>query len=217
MADHEARREAMVRQQIAARGLRDPVILAAFRAVPREDFVPWHWRPRAYRDGPIPIGEGQTISQPFVVAEMLRALGAARGGRVLEVGAGCGYVLALLAEIVGPEGEVFGVERIPALAEAARARLDRLGYPRVHLRRGDGARGWPERAPFDGILVSAAGPRIPPPLLAQLRPGARLVIPVGAVPEAQRLLRLTRRDHGPPLREDLGPVRFVPLREDAEG
>ncbi|MBX3029761.1 MAG: protein-L-isoaspartate(D-aspartate) O-methyltransferase [Chloroflexi bacterium] len=203
----------MVAQQLRARGIRDQRVLDAFLAVPRERFVPPALVERAYEDGPLDIGEGQTISQPWVVAIMLQALELRPTDRLLEVGVGSGYALAVASHLCH---EVFGVERRASLLAAARDHLASVGAPGggmagdVHLRLGDGSVGWPEAAPFDAILVSAAGVAIPPALEDQLAPAGRMVIPVGAGGDQQ--LFLVRRDAAGSLaREPLGPVRFVPL------
>ena len=156
----------MVERQLAARGIRDPLVLEAFLAVPREDFVPEDLVEDAYRDSPLPIGSGQTISQPYIVALTVEALQLKGGERVLEIGTGSGYEAAILARIAS---EVFSVERVPELARVATARLARLGYDQVHVLRGDGTLGWKEHAPFDAIAVSAGGPRVPEALIAHLR------------------------------------------------
>jgi protein-L-isoaspartate(D-aspartate) O-methyltransferase len=222
----------MITRQVVRRGLRDPRLLAALRAVPREAFVPPAWRELAYSDAPLPIGEGQTISQPFIVAYMIDALDLRPEDRVLEVGAGSGYAMAVVAELVGPgggeperddggaaTGEVYGIERHATLAAAAAERLCALGYAHAHVRHGDGTLGWPEHAPFEGILVSAGGPEVPPALLEQLAVGGHLVIPVGSAHDLQELLRVTRLREGDDeaafLMEDLGPVRFVSLIGEA--
>lgn len=198
----------MVQTQIADRGVRDERVLAAMRTVPREAFVPDHLAGQAYRDHPLPIDEGQTISQPYVVAWMIEALQPHPGDRVLEIGAGSGYAAAVLSRVVD---EVYTVERFPALARQAGQRLERLGYLNVLVRVGDGTLGWPEFAPYDGIVVAAGGPEVPRPLLDQLAPGGRLVIPVGPRPDLQTLVRVTRLRDGRLREEDLGAVRFVPL------
>jgi protein-L-isoaspartate(D-aspartate) O-methyltransferase len=198
-------REAMVRDTIAARGVRDERTLAAMRKVPRHLFVPAESLRQAYADHPLPIGHGQTISQPYIVAFMTEALGLRGGETVLEVGTGCGYQAAVLTEITG---RVYTIEIVSALAEDARERLSRLGYGNVEVRAGDGFRGWPEAAPFDGILVTAAAPRVPEPLKAQLKDGGRLVLPVGE--EEQELVLVTRRGDRFEQRRLL-PVRFVPM------
>lgn len=198
----------MVERQIAARGAFHPRTLDAMRQVPREAFVPEHLVAHAYRDAPLPIGEGQTISQPLIVATMADALELTPTDRVLEVGAGSGYAAAVLSRLAG---QVFAVERFESLAHAARLRLGRLGYGNVSIRCGDGTLGWREHAPFDAILVSAGGPDVPPSLLDQLSPGGRLVMPVGRDPRAQELLRIRRAADGRYDEESLGPVHFVPL------
>lgn len=198
----------MVADQLAERGIRDPRVLAAFRRVPREHFVDPGLEALAYRDQPLPIGCGQTISQPYVVALMTELLALGPGDRVLEIGTGSGYATAILASIAA---EVWSVERFLPLAEAARARLAELGLERVHIRVGDGTLGWPEHGPFDAIVVYAGGPRVPPALRAQLAPGGRMVIPVGPDEDEQALLRVTRLAGGDVRVEDFGGVRFVPL------
>lgn len=204
-ADDRAR---MVERQIARRGIRSPAVLAAMRVVPREAFVPDASLHEAYEDRPLPIGEGQTISQPYVVALMIEALSLGADDRVLEVGAGSGYAAAVLGRIAR---DVYAVERHPSLARAASERMGGLGYDNVRVRAGDGTLGWPEEAPFDAILVSAGGPEVPAPLLDQLAPGGRLVIPLGDPSKDQELVRLERRGKDVVVRESLGHVRFVPL------
>src|SRR5262245_8111589 len=206
--DSAAARRRMVDEQLVTRGIQHPEVLRAMATVPRERFVPAVAAAHAYDDGALPISEAQTISQPYVVALMLEALAPLATYRVLEIGTGSGYATAVLAEVVV---EVYTVERLTSLAAAARQRLAELGYRNVHLLEGDGTLGWPEHAPYDGIVVTAGGPDVPSPLLAQLRVGARLVIPVGPTPRAQELLRVTRRADHDWARESLGPVAFVPL------
>ncbi|ABC81499.1 protein-L-isoaspartate(D-aspartate) O-methyltransferase [Anaeromyxobacter dehalogenans] len=190
-------------------GIRDRRVLDAIAELDRARFVPPHLVAEAYADRPLPIGFGQTISQPFVVAFMTEALGLDGGERVLEVGTGSGYQTALLARLAG---EVWSVEIVPGLAARARALLlGDLGLANVHLREGDGALGWPEAAPFDRILVTAAAPQVPPPLRAQLAPGGRMVLPVGEAESEQVLRVLERAADGIEEIEDLLPVRFVPL------
>ena len=202
------RRIAMVREQIAARGVRDAKVLEAMKKVPREEFVPEALREQAYDDRPLPIGEGQTISQPYVVGSMTEALRLTGGEKVLEIGTGSGYAAAVLAEIAA---EVHTIERIPALAERARSTLQRLGYSHVHVIEGDGTLGYATAAPYDAIVVTADGPRVPPSLKNQLKPGGRLVMPMGEKHWEQMLVRLTvTRDGGETL-EKLYPVMFVPL------
>lgn len=196
----------MVRTQIEARGVRDPRVLEAMRAVPRHRFVEPGHRARAYDDYPLPIAGGQTISQPYIVALMTEALSIRKNDRVLEIGTGSGYQAAVLAEM---GAFVYSVERIPALAKQSRALIDELGYRNVMIRVADGTTGWIDQAPFDGIIVTAAGPDIPPPLLAQLADGGRLIAPVGDE-FGQELVLVTKS--GEQLdRRSLGGVRFVKL------
>lgn len=185
-----------------------PGVEAALRHVPRERFVPEDLAPRAWDNTALPIGFGQTISQPFVVALMTDLLALDKDSRVLEVGTGCGYQTAVLAEMAA---QVHSIEVVPELAQAARERLDALGYTRVQTRVGDGRAGWPEAAPFDAILVTAAAPEIPPALPQQLRPGGRLVLPVDSGWQAQDLLLVTRTPDGGLQRRKVLGVRFVPL------
>jgi len=206
MGDFAAARERMVAGQIEARGLKDPLVLDALRAVPREEFVPEGLRERAYDDGPLAIGLGQTISQPLIVAYMI-ALAKLRGGEtVLEVGAGSGYAAAVLGRIAA---RVFAIERLPGLIDEARARLEALGATNIEVRCGDGTLGWPERAPFDAIVVSAAAPAAPGTLKRQLKIGGRLIVPVGE--HAQMLVRVTRLSESEFEETTLSPVAFVPL------
>jgi protein-L-isoaspartate(D-aspartate) O-methyltransferase len=204
-----AQRDDMVDHQIAAMGTSDAKVLAAMRKVPRHAFVPDWLKDSAYNDGPLPIGEGQTISQPYVVAHMTEALQLRGGERVLEIGTGSGYAAAVLAEIAA---EVFTVERLPLLAAPARATLERLGYRNVQVIDGDGTLGWPAAAPYDAIVVAAGGPFVPPTLRSQLKPGGRLVMPVGHGTYGQSLVRVTRSTTGGQDREEqLSLVSFVPL------
>lgn len=206
--DYDEMRERMVHHQIRSRGIDDPALLEAMQRVPRERFVEARFRPLAYRDGPLPIGDGQTISQPYVVAVMTEALEVKPGDKVLEVGTGSGYQAAVLAEM---GARVVTVERYDRLAGRARDLLEDLGYHSVQVIAGDGSRGFRNEAPYDGILVTAAGPTIPTELLEQLRPGAHLVIPVDQSRGRQKLTRITRRTDGHFDRSDLGEVAFVPL------
>jgi len=201
-------RELMLRRDLQGRGIRDAAVLAAMRTVPREAFVPELLRSRSYDDGPLPIGEGQTISQPYIVAYMAEALELTVRDRVLEIGTGSGYGAAILSCIAA---EVYTVERLPLLAESARRRLAMLGYTNVTVVEGDGSLGWPAAAPYAAIVVTAAAPDVPPSLCEQLAPGGRLVVPVGSSLAVQELVRLRRKKGGGYLREDLGGVRFVPL------
>lgn len=210
----EKQRQAMVEQQLRRRGITDEHVLRAFQQVPREAFIPASMQRHAYADRPLPIGHGQTISQPYVVALMLDLLRIGADNRVLEVGAGCGYAAALLAEM---SSEVYAIERLQPLAAATRERLNELGYGRIELRHGNGYAGWPEAAPFDGILVSAGAERIPGALTEQLAAGGQLVIPVGRYHDSQRLLRLTKGEDGRITTEDFNYVSFVPLVDDATG
>jgi protein-L-isoaspartate(D-aspartate) O-methyltransferase len=208
MGKAELRRRQMVQGQIAARGVTDARVLEAMGRVPREAFVPDHLAEFAYEDSALPIVEGQTILQPYMVALMAEAAQIAPQDRVLEIGTGSGYAAAVLGELAA---EVFTIERHPSLASAAQERLSQLGYDNVRVRRGDGSAGWPDAAPFDAIIVTAAGPGVPEPLLQQLAVGGRLVIPVGDAATGQDLLRITRRGDDTFDEEDLGPVAFVPL------
>lgn len=203
-----ARREAMVERQVRDRGVVDPAVLAALRAVPRELFVPEAIRARAYEDTTLPIGGGQTISQPYIVGFMAEALRLRADDAVLEIGTGCGYAAAVLARLAR---QVYTVECLPALAAAAQERLRRLGCDNVVVRCSDGSLGWPERAPFDAIVVAAVAPAVPAALRRQLAVGGRLVLPVGERDGAQQLLRVTRGEDGVERTERLLPVRFVPL------
>jgi protein-L-isoaspartate(D-aspartate) O-methyltransferase len=198
----------MVTLQLEARGIRDPRVLAAMREVPRHQFVSDEQVELAYEDCALPIGKGQTISQPYVVAWMLEALALRAEDRALEVGAGSGYAAAILSRLARA---VFAIERDPALVREAQRRLRAIGAANVELAAGDGNLGWPEHAPFDAILVSAAAPRVPPALIDQLAAGGRLVLPVRAAHGDQTLLRIERRADGGLDTRDLGAVQFVPL------
>jgi protein-L-isoaspartate(D-aspartate) O-methyltransferase len=196
----------MVESQLRARGIKDERVLAAMFHVPRHEFVSGEYRDQAYEDHPIPIGEGQTLSQPYIVAIMLEALALDPANAVLEVGTGSGYQTALLSELTR---QIYSVERHASLVRTAQATLARLGYANVEVLLGDGSHGRLERAPFDAIVVSAASPQIPPSLFEQLRDGGRMVIPVGP-PHAQEL-QLVRKRAGQPLVTNLEGCRFVPL------
>lgn len=208
MNDFKEQRDRMVDEQIAARGVRDPAVLEAMRAVPREQFVAEGLRESAYADEPLPIEHDQTISQPFVVAAMIEAVRPRPGERALEIGTGSGYAAAVLAKIVG---EVYTVERLAGLVESARGRLAALGYANVHVRHANGTLGWSEHAPYDVIIVTAGGPKVPQPLLDQLAVGGRLIMPVGSWRIGQHLVRVTRAGEDRYDHEDLEPVAFVPL------
>jgi protein-L-isoaspartate(D-aspartate) O-methyltransferase len=204
------RRLDMVASQIAARGVTDPEVLHAMRQVPRHLFVPAGEADNAYEDRPLPIGDGQTISQPYIVALMTELLEPKKGDRVLEVGTGSGYQAAVLAEIVDT---VFTIEILEGLAVQAKERLRSMKYRNVFVKRGDGYQGWPEHAPFDGIIVTAAAADIPEPLVQQLSDGGRMVIPAGEAWAVQELLLLEKKDGKITTREVL-PVRFVPLMRE---
>lgn len=198
---------------IRARGVTDAAVLAALGAVPRHLFVPPAERARAYEDRPLPIGSGQTISQPYMVALMTSLLELRPGERVLEIGTGSGYQAAILSRVAA---EVYTMEIRQPLAERARRTLADLGYRNVHVRNGDGFQGWPDAAPFDGIIVTAAPPSVPDPLLRQLKTGGRLVIPVGDRNSLQSLLVLTKRPDGGFDRSNVMPVFFVPMTGEAQ-
>jgi protein-L-isoaspartate(D-aspartate) O-methyltransferase len=212
----------MVEEQLERRGIASKEVLDAMRKVPREEFVEEDYREAAYSDRPLPIGEGQTISQPYVVAMMVEALNLRRDDKVLDIGTGSGYAAAVLSLLVD---EVYSMERIEALAEKARRRCERLGYDNIHIRHADGTMGWVEEAPFDGIVAAAAGPTVPQSICDQLAPGGRLVIPVGERLGMQRMIRITRAEEGEVWgdeeglgeyygefkEERLADVRFVPL------
>ena len=190
----------------------DPRVLAAMAEVPRDAFVPPALRERAWDNAPLPIGQGQTISQPFIVALMTHLLDPQPDDRMLVIGTGSGYQDAILSRLVD---QVFSVERVPELTAGALRLFDELGYDNIRTRIGDGFAGWPEHAPYDGIVVTAAAPEVPPALLEQLRPGAHLVIPVGPPGGRQELLRVTRDQAGEPHAEPVLPVAFVPMIPEA--
>ena len=206
-ADRGGARAAMVREQLQSRDICDAGVLAAMAAVPRHRFVPAAWQGEAYEDGPLPIGRGQTISQPYIVALMTQLLALRQTDRVLEIGTGCGYQTAVLAKLVR---EVYTIELVEPLARAARERLTALGVANVVFRVGDGRAGWPERAPYDGIVVTAAPADLPVALGVQLVPGGRLVLPLGGR-RVQQLHRFTREADGGLRDEESILVRFVPL------
>jgi protein-L-isoaspartate(D-aspartate) O-methyltransferase len=201
-------RSEMLVQQLAERGVRDPLVLEAMASVPRELFVPPAYARYAYVDSPLPIKQGQMISQPYMVARMIEAAGIDRTSRVLEVGTGSGYAAAVLAHIAS---EVYTIERHAELARDAEARLARLDIHNAFVRHGDGTLGWPEKAPFDAIVVAAGAPEAPRALVEQLGPGGRLVIPIGMTAWEQRLVRIARIGPGEVSVQDLGAVVFVPL------
>jgi protein-L-isoaspartate(D-aspartate) O-methyltransferase len=201
----------MVMRQLTTRDIHDPQVLGAMETVPREHFVPRALIDAAYQDRPLPIGNGQTISQPYIVAKMIQALEPREDQRVLEIGGGSGYAAAVLSRIVK---EVWVVEREERLARDAEQRLSEVGYRNVRIRVGDGTRGWSEAAPYHGILISAAATELPPPLLSQLAPAGRLVAPLVLGPDQQQLVQVQRQADGEFEHQLLDPVRFVPLIAD---
>ena len=208
MTDFAAERDAMIERQIHSRGIRDPKILEAFRAVPREEFLAADYREAAFGDHPLPIEAGQTISQPYIVALMIQAAEIKPGDRVLEVGAGSGYAAAVMSRIAG---QVIAIERQPDLVKVADERMRRLGYDNVLILEADGTRGWEPESPYDAILAAASGSHVPPPWVKQLAGGGRIVMPVGDPGWVQKLVKVTKGPAGQLITEDLGGVRFVPL------
>lgn len=206
--DPTEQRLQMVKTQLLDRGIRDPRVLDAFASVPRHEFVPTPKQAEAYADAPLEVGHGQTISQPYVVALTVEALRLHGPERVLEIGTGSGYAAAILGHLCHA---VYTVERLKPLATAARERLSRLGFHNVHVRHGDGSLGWPEEAPFDAIVVSAAGPQVPQALLEQLAPHGRLLMPVGTLDGRQELMCISKWSDDSVRSQSLGGVRFVPL------
>lgn len=207
---YQKKRENMVKYQIANRGVQDEATLKAMRTVPRHLFVPESQRSRAYDDGPLPIGYGQTISQPYIVGYMTAAIDPGPGSKVLEIGAGSGYQAAVLAEIVD---KVYTIEIVEELAKQAKGRLRELGYDNVQVKQGDGYYGWKEHAPFDAIVVTAAAEFVPPPLIEQLKPGGIMIIPVGS-PFMVQTLMLVEKKGGQTKTKSLFPVRFVPFTRE---
>ncbi|MFW5890551.1 MAG: protein-L-isoaspartate(D-aspartate) O-methyltransferase [Marinilabiliaceae bacterium] len=205
--DYQEEREEMVQSQVRARGVKDGKVLEAMRTVPRHLFVPEKMASLAYSDRPLAIGHEQTISQPFIVAFMTEALDFDTGDKVLEIGSGSGYQAAVLAEM---GAEVWTIEIVPELAEMAENNLKEAGYENVHVKRGDGYKGWPEEAPFDAVIITAAPESIPDALVEQLREGGNMVLPVGAVNSVQTLKKVKKKD-GKLNQETLIPVRFVPM------
>lgn len=201
----------MVREQIESRGITNAAVLAAMHHVPRHEFVPERWVDDAYEDHPLPIGHGQTISQPYIVALMTELLQLARGAKVLEVGTGSGYQAAILAEV---GADVYSIEIVEPLAKESVDRLRRLGYDRIHVKQGDGYLGWPEHSPFDAIIVTAGADHIPPPLVEQLKPGGRMVIPVGDAHAEQLLMLVEKGADGNVTTHNVAPVLFVPLTRE---
>ena len=209
--DFAAQRQQMVQQQLTTRGITEQRVLDAMAKVPREEFVPLESRAESYEDGPLPIGYGQTISQPYIVAFMTEQLRPKPSDRVLEVGTGSGYQAAILAELVS---DVYSIEIVEPLAKSAEATLQRLGYKNVHVKIGDGYKGWPEQGPFDAIIVTCAPDKVPQPLVDQLKDGGRMVIPVGDK-FAQQLYLLEKKD-GQLKQSATLPVRFVPMTSEGE-
>ena len=209
--DYVEKRRAMARDQLEARDIDDPAVLEAMRNVPRHEFVPTMLRMRAYADHPLPIGNQQTISQPYIVALMTQLAEVSADDVVLEVGTGSGYQAAVLAEIVN---QVYTIEIISELAASARERLTSLGYDNVRVRAGDGYLGWEEKAPFDAILVTAAATEVPQPLVEQLKPGGIMIIPVGPRSQVQSLRRIQKAEDGSTTNEEVIPVVFVPLTRE---
>jgi protein-L-isoaspartate(D-aspartate) O-methyltransferase len=210
VVDLASERQRMVQEQLMPRGVHDKRVLAAISKVPREEFVPQDLRAASYTDQPLPIGYGQTISQPYIVAFMTEQLHPSSGDHVLEIGTGSGYQAAVLAELVA---EVYSIEIIEPLAKSAQATLQRLGYKNVHVKVGDGYKGWPEHAPFDAITVTCAPDHVPQPLIDQLKEGGRMIIPVGSFGDQE--LYLLEKKNGELKRRAVLPVRFVPMAGEA--
>ncbi|HOK47119.1 MAG TPA: protein-L-isoaspartate(D-aspartate) O-methyltransferase [Bryobacteraceae bacterium] len=205
---YAGKREHMVRTQIEARGVRNPAVLDVMRRVPRHLFMPENVRALAYADQPVPVGYGQTISQPYIVAFMTELLAPERTHKVLEIGTGSGYQAAVLSPLVG---HVYTIEIVPELARSAAATLKKLGYDNITVRLGDGYKGWPEQAPFDRIILTAAPPKVPQELIDQLKPGGRLVAPEGASVFGQELVVIEKAADGKTRKKSVLPVMFVPM------
>ena len=201
-------RKLMIKNQLQSRGIRDDAVLEVMRSVERHNFVPENYRDRAYSDGPLPIGHGQTISQPYIVAFMTEQLQVSSQHKVLEIGTGSGYQAAILGELAK---HVFTIEIIPELAEGAKNILNHLSYKNITVRAGDGYKGWPEEAPFERIMVTAAPAEVPQTLIDQLAPGGRMILPVGAQFLVQYLWVIEKDDQGTVTKEKILPVRFVPM------
>ncbi len=201
-------RKLMIKNQLQSRGIRDDAVLEVMRSVERHNFVPENYRDRAYSDGPLPIGHGQTISQPYIVAFMTEQLQVSSQHKVLEIGTGSGYQAAILGELAK---HVFTIEIIPELAEGAKNILNHLSYKNITVRAGDGYKGWPEEAPFERIMVTAAPAEVPQTLVDQLAPGGRMILPVGAQFLVQYLWVIEKDDQGTVTKEKILPVRFVPM------
>lgn len=208
MSEFEALRERMIERHIVARGIDNASLIAAFRAVPREAFVSAGFETAAYADAPLPIGSGQTISQPYIVALTVDSAEIGPDDKVLEIGAGSGYAAAIIGQIAK---QVIAIERHGELARLASERMAKFGYDNVRIVEGDGSRGYPEEAPFDAIVAAASGSHVPQVILDQLKPGGRIVMPLGDPGAIQQLVKLTKRADGTLKQEDLGAVRFVPL------
>jgi protein-L-isoaspartate(D-aspartate) O-methyltransferase len=208
--DYTVKREKMVKTQLKSRGIKDPATLLAMQNVPRHFFVPENMKPYAYTDGPLPIGDGQTISQPYIVAFMTESLQLKASDKVLEIGAGSGYQAAILAKIVD---SVYTIEIVKNLAFTAKERLQELGYANVRVKWGDGYHGWPAKAPFDAIIVTAGADSIPQPLIDQLKNGGRMIIPVGPSNYVSYLILVTKNKNKI-TKKKLIPVRFVPFTRD---
>lgn len=208
LTDYSREREAMVEKQLRRRGITEPQILDAFRAVPREAFIGEIYAHLAYGDHPLPIEAGQTISQPYIVALMIQAAAIKPGDKVLEIGSGSGYAAAVISRIAR---RVIGIERQPELVRVALERLERLGCDNVAILEGDGTRGYAGEAPFDAILAAASGSHVPVPLVGQLSPNGRLIMPIGEPDSVQQLVKVTKQEDGILKEENLGSVRFVPL------
>lgn len=212
-SDRQDERNEMVENQLLPRGINDQEVLDAMRKVPRHLLIPEPLRNQAYNDSPLPIGHGQTISQPYIVAFMTQTLNLDHGDKVLEIGTGSGYQAAILSHITP---NVYSIEIVEALGKRAKTDLTELGYTNVHLKIGDGYHGWEEYAPFDGIIVTAAPEKIPDPLIQQLKPGGTLVIPVGESGEVQTFMKVTKSGSGEIQKERLMAVRFVPMTGEAQ-
>ena len=204
----QVRRSRMIREQIASRGIKNPEVLRVMGEMPRHLFVPANVREQAYEDRPVPIGHGQTISQPFIVGFMTELLDVQSSHRILEIGTGSGYQAAILSKLVK---EVFTMEIVPELAQSAEALFRRLGYKNIFVRSGNGYLGWPEASPFDRIIVTAAPPEIPQVLIDQLKPGGRLLAPVGSSPANQQIIMVEKTKDGKVVERAVLPVRFVPM------
>ncbi|MBW1828390.1 MAG: protein-L-isoaspartate(D-aspartate) O-methyltransferase [Deltaproteobacteria bacterium] len=205
----DSQRHQMVKEQIIARGVKDPRVIKAMEKIPRHDFVPIRLSAHSYMDTPLPIGLGQTISQPYIVAFMTEALDLRSGDRILEIGTGSGYQAAVLAELVSA---VYTIEILPELGERAKETLEKLQYKNIHVKIGDGFKGWPEMAPFDAVIVTCAPEQIPPALVDQLKEGGRMIIPVGKEGGVQKLVKLTKHE-GKVQTQAVMDVRFVPMVE----